>query len=309
MAIVEEFQKQEKIKNPISEENQDFGFSFRPGTCFDWMCLCIIKKKKIKNALNNPLYRVPFVDLGCGSMGFMSALAMFAGAVADAVDFREAVTEANKQIYQDTRDVIGYTKDNAKTYYRAFPQSLTEEALPSWAQIPHLIAYCANVVPYFTESEIQRFAGRIFDNLMPDGILFLQADTPLFSKASFSFYQNQQGQVLCPGLAVYNKEKGSEGLKMIGKPVSFIETTHTIRPAYVYEGEFTETGDVIANSNCYHNVRNLFLVEDLARIFENAGFKTNQKFYLDSTGQRTEELPKLGKASKACVILIKPING
>jgi len=304
LEVLRDFDSKGKIEIPQKSTNEDFGFSFRPHSSFDYMCLSHIHDIKIEST-----QRVSFVDLGCG-LGQMSTMAVFAGARVDAVDFYEVLVKAESTIIDKIQIVIGYKSREIEDYFRALPGSILSLNANSWTQTKHDVALCSNVLHFFTGSEVIQFAYRIFDNLNRNGYLFVKTDSPFFSEGCYEFYKSQRDNANSsfPGLAVCNRQRGVDFITRIGRPVAYDEKTHSIRPGQRYAGEFTEYGFALNNTNCCHDVSNYFLVEELVKIFENVGFHTIDKFYLTHDGitlHEDDELPAIGRASKACAIFVK----
>ena len=302
--IVTEIQNEQRaIKIPTNNTHNDLGFSFAPGSNFDLMYLGLIRQTKIDTKK-----RVSVVDLGCG-LGQISTLAVFAGATIDVVDYLETVKLANANIFKKTKMIVGYEKQESKNYYRAFPENIVSKDIAkiSWTQTPHKIAFCSNVVHFLTESEIKLFANRIFENLMSDGALFVQADTPSYDKKLIDFYKSRRGKALCPGLGITNKNKKTGALTTISI-LEYNEDLYTIHPGHMYPGKFMMNGEtIIDNENDYHLVKNHFFLPELSAIFTQAGFVLSSSFYMNHIGQMIEDekLLETGKASKACAIFIK----
>jgi hypothetical protein len=137
-----------KPENP----NEDYGFSYYADSRFDFLCINRIQAQRIACLEINETKRIPILDLGCGCMANMTTLAVLAGGMVDAVDFKETLTLANKRILQATRKVIGYETADAKQYYRLFPSDLTSKLEPNWAKEPHVIAILKDVVHFMIES-------------------------------------------------------------------------------------------------------------------------------------------------------------
>jgi SAM-dependent methyltransferase len=289
-------------RNPQSIPTAEYGFSHAPGNKFDWQFLCVVSLQK--KGGKKPLV----LDLGCG-LGHMAIMSMLAGAHVDMVDFKETVTQANANVFSKTKSILGYTAKEAKDHYRAFPYNLNDSVPQKWMDSKHTIALCKDVVHFFTESEIQLLASRIFENLVEDGCLYLCADTPLISQETLDFYNSRLGKVLCPGLGIYTKVTGSKGLGLGGAPVALDEKKHTVRPGLQHVGRFMPDGTVQSDDKVYHTARNHFLTNELGEIFKRAGFKISYSFYIGWDGAMlVDKLPEIGKPSKACVLLTKPIT-
>jgi hypothetical protein len=107
---------------------------------------------------------------------------------------------------------------------------------------------------------------------------------------------------------VHNVKVGSNNTVSMTPPIPYSEALHKIRPGQKFAGQFCEDGLVIPNEECFHRVKNLFLVEDLAALFKKAGFFIYMTFYTDSLGitLAEDQEPKAGSAHKACLMLVKP---
>lgn len=291
-------------RNPHKDEHEDYGFTNQPGTKFDWQFLSIV------NSFHQKMGERPRVmDLGCG-LGHMSILAMFAGGHVTAVDFKTTLEKTNKDIFTKTKNILGYTAKQAGNYYRAVVSDLTsplEEQ--AWTKYNYEAVICKDVLHFLKESEITAFAKNLFSCAVEDGAIFIQVDTPTYNKQCYDFYKTRQGKALCPGLAVYNKKRGNH-LELLTKPIAYDEAIHKCSAGYAHQGIYQEDGTVKADPTTYHNVRNVFLCEDLARIFEQAGFKLSHMFYLTAEGRMLTDgaLPTVGKVSKACILLTKPVT-
>ncbi len=303
LEVLADLRKESKTRTPPRTANEDFGYTFMPGSKFDYICLSFIAGKAATSD-----HRIRVIDCGCG-LGSMATLAVLAGGKVDAVDFRETVAMANKTIYTNTKKVIGYEAKDHKNYYRAFPCSLVSETEPEWTKTKHLHGYCRDVLHFFTEKDMRIFTKRIYDNIEFDGAFMVQADTPFFNALAWSYYQIREGKTLCPGLGIYSKKKGSKGLDLTGPPLPYDEACG-LRPGIIYDGTYTSTGEVIDLDDYYHNVKNQFTVKGLSYIFAQVGFKTIHAFYMDDEGRMLDEnqQPAIGKPSKACVLLYKPVK-
>lgn len=301
--VVEVLEALETKKNPQQFETQEYGFTSKPSSWFDWQFLALIKGEREKSKDVRP--RV--LDLGCG-LGNMATAILFAGGHVDAVDLKETVMQANTQIWSKTKGILGYEAAKSKQFYRCFPCDIKNPAQDQWTKEKHKYVLCRDVFHFFTESELIRLAAQLFDNVEEDGAVYIQVDTPTFAAECFNFYQQRKGKCLCPGLAVYNKVRGKNGLVLSGTPVALDETRHKVRPGQAYEDRFLENGSVKPDKHVYHTIRNVFMIEELAAIFEKAGFNPGPCFYLASDGRMLTngELPEVGTISKACITLTKP---
>jgi len=301
-AVVEVISSLTMTRNPPRHPAEDYGFTNNPCSKFDWQWLRMMNVLKDRDGK-----RPCILDMGCG-LGHMTLLSMFAGVTPHAVDFKETVTLANANIFNKTKDIIGYTAKQASQFYRACPSNMVAPEEQNWMKMPHAGALCKDVVHLFTESELTRFASRLFTNLEADGPLYIQADTPFYSEECLAFYKSRQATAtLCPGLAVYNKLRGTNGLGLAGTPVPLDEVRHQVRPGTGYDGRFLEDGTTEPDAKVYHTVRNLFLKEDLSTVFQKAGFKLITAFYLDNSATMIPEgqLPEVGKPVKVCVLMVK----
>jgi hypothetical protein len=291
---------------PPRVEGEDMGMSFNPRNKFDVQILKIVRQMCQKRGKS-----VPLVDLGCGH-GLLSILLILAGAKVDVVDTPETAKLANVNIFDKIREIVKVpdVKTDFSLYYRAIPENLVSSE-PFWTNTPHDVALLKNVAHFLTGRQVNLLAERIFKNLTvynidEPGLLMVQTDTPFFNKRALKFYQRRQKEgVLFPGLAIYNKTKEDGAFHLTTNPFPFHEEKLDLLPAHMYPGQYTETGDVEKIEGHYHHVKNLFTVEGLIKTFENVGFVAIYKCYLNHLGVMLDGDPKVGNASKACVIFSK----
>ena len=313
-------------QKPTPVPTQGYGYSFPVFNSFDLKCLQEVRQRSGEK-------RASVLDLGCG-LGGMSTYMVLAGGRVDAVDFKETVTEANKSIYTTTRKVIGYKPADAGTYYSAYPGNIVDQKKPAWATKPHVVAHCSNVVHFLNESELKRLSTRVFDTLENGGVFMIQTDTPFYHQSWVDFYnERRKERAACPGYAIYSKRGQQLGasaniVEVVGEPVA-CKPSFGRKPGERYTGWFQlekkkkqkkkgkSNGKEfkVTPGNYYHTVKNLFMVEDLAKLMTSAAkFEIAEMFYMDEAGKplmkgglmEYDLTPKVGGHTKACLILKKP---
>jgi hypothetical protein len=290
---------------PISpnQEHEDYGLSFPPDSDFDLSYLAILRANRLW--LKRP---ISTVDLGCGPAK-LAVLSVFAGAVVDAVDFKETLAKVKiLERFKFTQEVIGYETKDWKQYYCPQACDLTNANAASqpWLKKPHDIAVCSNLIHFFSDGALELLIKRLFNNLTPGGTLFILTDTPFDHPIIYDFYISRIGKTRHPGLAVYNREGEVEG-----KPIAYDAAIHkTVKPGCTYPGALNYKGEVLASDTKEHFLRNLFLMEELVSLFKAVGFEVADWYYINANGGRLMEpaRPVVGQHYKLALTLSKPVK-
>jgi len=149
-------------------------------------------------------------------MAFFQGIRVLAGANLWALEFsKAAATEANKNIWVIKQFIPASL---LKDLYRVFSRSVTDPGPDFMARQNHInVAF--NVIHYLAPTDADKFLENLYQNTIPNGLVFLSADMPYDpdSKGNeMSFYNERKAQgVKYPGYGVYSLSRieflGGEG--------------------------------------------------------------------------------------------------